>query len=322
MSFSSISIDKKEANASWLKLPSINSLPHPYLIIDKTQKPYLPVCIYEITPFDVSSGHSQILKDLIITLMSLSQNSQEIKTNKYLLGSIMKGIGFCPGSDAGKSAVVYSRKACLSPHQIELYNMQWTKLQKYDEFIYSRIYHFSQLAAQENLSLMEASKLPNFSQLEWTSANPKEEFKSLSNVIVTQDGFFNKPHKDLNDLNAWTYGIFFISKKYFHPLPTVLTPSGHGLHFPKLKMEIDFSKKLGIMEILWNTSTMVHHTTKPPPEIIKHEEITHFRCSFQINHQLFNVGEKFLKMPPTTINSRVNGYCERNMQDQKGTKKY
>ncbi|MBW0507693.1 hypothetical protein O181_047408 [Austropuccinia psidii MF-1] len=146
--FSSISIDKKAANASWLKLPSIKTLPHPYVIIDKTQKPYIPVCIYEITPFDVSSGHSQILKDLIITLMSLSQNRQEIKTNKQLLGGIMKGIGFRPGSDSGKSAGVYSRKAGLSPHQIELDNMQWTKLQKYDKFIYSRISHFSQLAAQ------------------------------------------------------------------------------------------------------------------------------------------------------------------------------
>ncbi|MBW0563740.1 hypothetical protein O181_103455, partial [Austropuccinia psidii MF-1] len=88
--FSTISIDKKEANASMLKLPSINTLPHPYVIIDKTQKPYLPVCIYEITPFDVSLGHSQILKDLIITLMPLSKNHQEIKTNKQLLGGIMK----------------------------------------------------------------------------------------------------------------------------------------------------------------------------------------------------------------------------------------
>ncbi|MBW0529902.1 hypothetical protein O181_069617 [Austropuccinia psidii MF-1] len=321
--FSSISIDKKAANASWLKLPSINTLPHPYIIIDKTQKPYLPVCIYESTPFDVPSGHYQILKDLIITLMSLSQNRQEIKTNKQLLGGIMKGIGFRPGSDAGKSAGVYSRKAGLSPHQIALDNMQWTKLQKYDEFIYSRISHFSQLAAQQNQSLMESAQLPNFSQLEWTSANQKDKLKSFSNVIVTQDGFFNKPHQDLNDLNAWTYGIFsFVSKKDFHPLPTVFTPSGHGLHFPELKMEIDFSKKPGIMEILWKTSTMVHHTTKPPPEIINHDEITHFGCSFQINHKLFNVGEKFLKMPPTKIHSRVNGYCERNMQDQKRTKKY
>ncbi|MBW0549294.1 hypothetical protein O181_089009 [Austropuccinia psidii MF-1] len=41
--FSSILIDKKAANVSWLKLPSINTLPHPYVIIDKTQKPYLPV---------------------------------------------------------------------------------------------------------------------------------------------------------------------------------------------------------------------------------------------------------------------------------------
>ncbi|MBW0552782.1 hypothetical protein O181_092497 [Austropuccinia psidii MF-1] len=104
--FSSISIDKEAANASWLKLQSIKTLPHPYVIIDKTQKPYLPVCIYEITPFDVSSGNSQILKYLIIMLISLSQNHQEIKTNKQLLGGIMKVIGFCPGSDARKSTGV------------------------------------------------------------------------------------------------------------------------------------------------------------------------------------------------------------------------
>ncbi|MBW0507297.1 hypothetical protein O181_047012 [Austropuccinia psidii MF-1] len=163
----------------------------------------------------------------------------------------MKGIGFGPGSDAGKSVGVHSRKAGSSPHQIELDNMQWTKLQKYDEFIYSRISHFSQLAAQVNQSLIEAAKLPNFSQLQWICANPKDEFKYFSNVIVTQDGFFNEPRQDLNDLNSWTYGIFsFVSKKDFHPLPTVFTPSGHGLHFPKMKMAINFSKIPGIIEIL------------------------------------------------------------------------
>ncbi|MBW0516104.1 hypothetical protein O181_055819 [Austropuccinia psidii MF-1] len=242
--------------------------------------------------------------------------------NKQLLGRIMKGIGFFPGSDADKSAGVYSRKACLSPHQIELNNMQWTKLQKYDKFIYSRISHFSQLATQENQSLMEAAKLPNFSQLEWTSANPKEECKSFSNVIVTQDRFFNKPHQDLNDLNAWTYGIFsFLSIRHFHPLPTVFTPSGHGLHFPELKMEIDFSKKPGIMELLWKTSTNVHHTTKHSPEIINNDQITHFGCYFQINHKLFNVGHKFLKISPTEIKSKVHGYLERNVKEQKHAKK-
>ncbi|MBW0579771.1 hypothetical protein O181_119486 [Austropuccinia psidii MF-1] len=137
---------------------------------------------------------------------------------------------------------------------------------------------------------MEAAKLPNFSQLKWTSSNPNEEFKSFTNVVVTKDGFFNDSHQDLNDLDAWTYGIFaFVLKKDFHPLPTVFTPSGHGLHSPELKMEIDFSKKPGIMEILWKTSTMVHHTTKPPPEIINHDEINHFGCSFQISHKLFNI---------------------------------
>ncbi|MBW0547455.1 hypothetical protein O181_087170 [Austropuccinia psidii MF-1] len=169
---------------------------------------------------------------------------------------------------------------------------------------------------------MEAAKLLNISQLEWTSANPKEEFKSFTNVIVTQDGFFNKPHQAVNDLNAWTNGIFyFVSKKDFHPLPTAFTPSVYGLHFPKLKMEINFSKEPGIMKILCKTSTIINHTTKPPPEIINHDKITHFGCSFQINHKLFNVGDKFLKMTPTKINSKVNGYFERNMQDQRRTKK-
>ncbi|MBW0585251.1 hypothetical protein O181_124966 [Austropuccinia psidii MF-1] len=69
-SFSTISTEKKSANASWLKLPSINTLTHPYVLIDKIKVPNLPVIIYEITPFDLSSWHFQILKDLIMTLMS------------------------------------------------------------------------------------------------------------------------------------------------------------------------------------------------------------------------------------------------------------
>ncbi|MBW0527929.1 hypothetical protein O181_067644 [Austropuccinia psidii MF-1] len=242
--FSTISIDRKSSNASWLKLPSLNTLPHPHTLIDKTTKPFLPVIIYKITPFDNSSGHYQIFQTLIMTLISLFQNRQEIKTNKQLQGGIIKGIGFRSGSDSGKSAGVYSRKPGLTPHQIETDNNQWTKLHQYDESVYSRFSHFLKLAVNENQSLMEAAKLPNFSQLECTPANPKEELKSFTNVIVTQDGFFNKPHQYLNYLNAWTYGIFsFVSKKDFHPLPTVFTPPGHGLHFPKLKMEIDFSKK-------------------------------------------------------------------------------
>ncbi|MBW0580907.1 hypothetical protein O181_120622 [Austropuccinia psidii MF-1] len=72
--FSTISIDKKSSNASWLKLPSLNTLPHPYILIDKTTKPCLPVKIYERNPFDNSSGNSQILQNLIMTLISLSQN--------------------------------------------------------------------------------------------------------------------------------------------------------------------------------------------------------------------------------------------------------
>ncbi|MBW0568880.1 hypothetical protein O181_108595 [Austropuccinia psidii MF-1] len=147
------------------------------------------------------------------------------------------------------------------------------------------------------------AKLPNFSQLKWTSSNPKEEFKSFTKVIVTQDGFVNKPHQYLNDLNSWTYGVFsFFFKNNFQPLPAVFTPPGHGFCFPELMMDIDFLKKPGIMEIIWRTSTIVHHTTKPPPDIINNNKITHFGWSSQINHKLVNVGDKFLKITPTQVN--------------------
>ncbi|MBW0483893.1 hypothetical protein O181_023608 [Austropuccinia psidii MF-1] len=130
----------------------------------------------------------------------------------------MTGIGFCPGSDSGKSAGVHSRKPNLTRLKTELDNMKSTKLHQYDEFIYSRISHFSKLAANENHSLMEEAKLPNLSQLDRTSSNPKEELKSSSNFIVTQNGFFNKPHQDLNNLNSWTCGIFsFVLKKISTP---------------------------------------------------------------------------------------------------------
>ncbi|MBW0463091.1 hypothetical protein O181_002806 [Austropuccinia psidii MF-1] len=43
--FPTISIDKKSVNASRLKLPSLNTLPHPYVLIDKTKNPFLPVII-------------------------------------------------------------------------------------------------------------------------------------------------------------------------------------------------------------------------------------------------------------------------------------
>ncbi|MBW0586664.1 hypothetical protein O181_126379 [Austropuccinia psidii MF-1] len=72
--FLTISIDKKASNASWLKLTSLNTLPHTYILIDKTTNPFFPIIIYEITPFDNSSGHSQILQNLIMTSMYLSQN--------------------------------------------------------------------------------------------------------------------------------------------------------------------------------------------------------------------------------------------------------
>ncbi|MBW0527958.1 hypothetical protein O181_067673 [Austropuccinia psidii MF-1] len=74
---STILIDKKSANASWLKLLSLNTLPQPYILIGKATNPFFPVIIYEITPFDNSYGHSNAAKyhhDINLLISKLTRN--------------------------------------------------------------------------------------------------------------------------------------------------------------------------------------------------------------------------------------------------------
>ncbi|MBW0585674.1 hypothetical protein O181_125389 [Austropuccinia psidii MF-1] len=107
-----LTLDKKNnENASWLKLPPHKLLPRPYVLINKHNKPYLPILIYQIHPFRIPTPVFHKLQKLLITLNKLANNCQNITTNSDMLDGIMKGIIFCHGSDSGKSAGVYVRKA-------------------------------------------------------------------------------------------------------------------------------------------------------------------------------------------------------------------
>ncbi|MBW0561524.1 hypothetical protein O181_101239 [Austropuccinia psidii MF-1] len=307
-SFSILTLDKKKnENASWVKLPSHKKLPRPYVLINRHNKPYLPIFMYQIHPFSSPTPVFHKLQNLIITLNKLANNRQNITTNSDMLDGIMKGIGFCQGSYSGKSAGVYARKAGLTKKKIDDDNEQWSALQEFGDLIHSRIQGFSNNALKDNQEIINAANLPNFSQLEWHS-NKSPNFKTYSNVIVTLNGFHNKPHTDNNDINSWNYGIFsFINKSNFIPIPTVFTPSGHGLSFPNHKFIFDFSKKEGIVEILWKTSEILHQTTKPAKELLENESITHFGCSFQINKKLLLTGQKLKQLSSEEIKTKVNG---------------
>ncbi|MBW0476715.1 hypothetical protein O181_016430 [Austropuccinia psidii MF-1] len=203
-SFSILTLEKKKnENASWLKLPPHKQLPRPYVLINRHNNPYLPISMYQIHPFRSPTPVFHKLQKLIITSNKLAKNCQNITTNYDILDGIMKEIGLCQGSDSGKSSGVYERKAGLTKKTIDEDNEQWSTLHKFNEFIHSQIQGFSNNALKDNQEIMNAANLPNFSQFEWHS-NKSPNFKTYSYVIVTFNGFHNKPHTDNKEINSWT----------------------------------------------------------------------------------------------------------------------
>ncbi|MBW0466807.1 hypothetical protein O181_006522 [Austropuccinia psidii MF-1] len=117
--FSILTLDKKNSeNASWLKLPPQKLLPIPYVLINRHNKPYLPIFMYQIHPFSSPTPVSHKLQKLIITLNKLENSPHNITTNSDMLDGIMKGIGFRQGSDFDKSAGVYARRVGLTKKQL------------------------------------------------------------------------------------------------------------------------------------------------------------------------------------------------------------
>ncbi|MBW0566707.1 hypothetical protein O181_106422 [Austropuccinia psidii MF-1] len=123
--FSILTLDeKKNENPSWLKLPPHKLLPRPYELINRHNKPYLPILMYQIHPFRIPTPVFHKLQKSIITLNKLANNHQNITINSVILDGIMKGIGFCQGSDSGKLAGAYARKVGLTKETIDEDNEQ------------------------------------------------------------------------------------------------------------------------------------------------------------------------------------------------------
>ncbi|MBW0527441.1 hypothetical protein O181_067156 [Austropuccinia psidii MF-1] len=94
--FSILTQDKKSnENASWLNLPPQKLLPRPYLLINRHNKPYLPIFMYQIHPFSSPTPVFHKLKKLFIKLNKLANNHHNITANSDMLDGIMKGIVFC-----------------------------------------------------------------------------------------------------------------------------------------------------------------------------------------------------------------------------------
>jgi len=158
-------------------------------------------------------------------------------------------------------------------------------LPHHNQFLAQRFRHFSQAAYNQNRKALQRFGIPSWSDESWESYS-KDPQPLCSNVIVTSNDFSNKVHLD-KDKNVFTYGIFsYINPETGTPILPPSSTRGHGIRFPEYDCNINFGTTPGIIEVLWKSNELAHHTIGPPPELKTSKSSTHFGCSFQISHML------------------------------------
>ena len=171
----------------------------------------------------------------------------------------------------------------LPASQLAMDNCLQKKLPLYNHFIAERFRHFSQDAYNQNKKALREFGIPSWSNEEWESYT-QDPSPLASNFIVTSNNFSKKVHCD-QDKNNFTYGIFsYINPSTGTPILPPQIIRGHSLRFPDYDCKINFGTIPGIIEVLWKSNDIAHHTTGPPPELRSSKSSTHFGCLFQISH--------------------------------------
>ncbi|KAA1124963.1 Ubiquitin carboxyl-terminal hydrolase 7 [Puccinia graminis f. sp. tritici] len=187
-----------------INLPVLNKPPR-QIVLSSSLAPHF---IFETHSFDVSPPTPTFTKlcEVIETLHAMAKYRPCNKRNANRLNGEMHLIGFRPGNDRGKSAGTYARRTDLTPAQSAHDDTLWAKLQSFNKFLSQRMEAISHSAYQQNKELMNKRGIPNWSQEEWAEMRKEDqiEFQFASNVSVTFNDFYNKPHQDKKDINGWT----------------------------------------------------------------------------------------------------------------------
>ncbi|EFP94455.1 uncharacterized protein PGTG_20411 [Puccinia graminis f. sp. tritici CRL 75-36-700-3] len=291
-----------------INLPVLNKPPR-QIVLSSSLAPHF---IFETHSFDVNPPTPTFTKlcEVIETLHAMAKYRPCNKRNANRLNGEMHLIGFRPGNDRGKSAGTYARRTDLTPAQSAHDDTLWAKLQSFNKFLSQRMEAISHSAYQQNKELMNKRGIPNWSQEEWAEMRKEDqiEFQFASNVSVTYNDFYNKPHQDKKDINGWTYGIFAsVDLETGKPIPPPSTELGHGFLFPCHAYLIDFVKSSGIMELVWQTTKFEHCTTMPPPSLRKQKgrTWTHQGCSFQINKDIAKVAQELKDASPQFVEKKT-----------------
>ncbi|MBW0508848.1 hypothetical protein O181_048563 [Austropuccinia psidii MF-1] len=176
-------------------------------------------------------------------------------------------------------------------------------------------------SSRENNDIIQEAQLPEWHEGEW---NPMfhQNLWSFSDVIITPNGFHNCVHRDEKDMNTWTYVLFTLfDKSAIKPIQSPIRSCGYGLSFAEHSTLLDFSRKQGIIELLWKALTTLHQTTETPPIFDELTTIAHFGCSFRINSKLYSRAKSLICMDPISQEEKTYGNQERLQNNNRRNKK-
>lgn len=124
------------------------------------------------------------------------------------------------------------------------------------DFWANRFASLSLFAFQTNLALAFQTRVPGFDELNWQYTPSGKVF--ASNLVVTCEGFYNKPHID-RDRTRYAFGMFgLIHRKTGEPYEktsrnTLGDVKGATFRLDKFGIKVNLGSCNGMCEMVWDT---------------------------------------------------------------------
>ncbi|KAI9614277.1 hypothetical protein H4Q26_009420 [Puccinia striiformis f. sp. tritici PST-130] len=146
--------------------------------------------------------------------------------------------------------------------------------------------HFA--AFKNNYSFMEEFGLPNWSDSEWKDF-PIEE-KILCSAII----------------------FAYINPQTGQPIIPHSPQCGPTIRFPEYNCELNLGISPGIIELVWASNQVEHHTTIAADGFCSTDELTHFGSLFQTSGTMIECAEILANLFPDEKAARIYGRSKRN----------
>ena len=126
-----------------------------------------------------------------------------------------------------------------------------------ESFLANQFQSTSTLLYQQTKLEHQSFSLPGLSA---QSFHQNHNFSFGSHLTYTLDNFSNDPHAD-SDASSYTFGMWLpINKKTGDLIQDKFEIQCGNIVFPSEKIGIDFENFNGVVEVIWEANSLLHHT--------------------------------------------------------------